>query len=558
MITIPKEVMEHFEKIPLTAFIETRGKVVESKRYSWNYKEFMITHFVCSCEESHGEEQEIAPDEYHAKCKYCNQEFRHYQTFMTENVAAMHKDSGYRISSRKKTQKTPTELYIRALKDEIGLEIFTGSKTISYKEDKEGTVKFNTKIDFTSYVKFIPGIPVISLKLMKRGENQEIDVFDALNINSQNISGRDVFFEGSENFWDFFENNQKLMNYLGMGHAMAAFPSTFNPEAFFVLHLALISAYPVLELLVKMNYFSLYNDIIKTIRQSGNKEAIALNVKNLNKLLNNECSKGSLALKLPKYIGDYLRDRNADLPEFIQWADIYERENISKENFQSLVQTPEYIFCNLHGYLPEIPNIMKYGYPIQKLLRYLYKEGKDGKQRYYNNTMYLLKDYHQMCELLDVEPEMFPNNLQAVHDHLHDAYNAKKNEINNERLKAVASAVNTAIAPKKRETLTKMEEQYSIVVPETVEDFIQEGNNQHNCVGHYSNSVAEGRCIIFFIRKKEAPEESFITAEYRDGHYGQVMYKNNVPVHDSDILNYCRVLCNKIHTAQTNKLIPGF
>lgn len=555
MITIPKEVMEYFEKIPLTAFIETQGKLTDPS-YRWGYKNFVPTHFICSCKESNGEEQELSPDTYDNKCKYCNQTFRTYQAFMTEKVAEMHKSIRC-TTSRKKTQKTPSELYIRTLKDEIGLEIYTGSKTISYKESPDGIIKFNTKIDFTSYVKFIPGTPVISLKLMKK-ENKEIDVFEALNINSQNISGREIFFEGAENFWDFFENNQKLMNYLGMGHAMAAFPSTFNPEAFFILHLALISSYPVLELLIKMNYFSLYNDIIKTIRQSGNKEAISLNVKNLNKLLNNECSKGALALKLPKYIGDYLRDRNADLPEFIQWADIYERENLSKENFQALVQSPEYLFCNLNGYLSEIPNIMKYGYPVQKLLRYLYKEGKGCKQRYYNNTMYLLKDYNQMCELLGIEHEMFPKNLQAAHDNLQEAYNAKKDEISNEKLKAIASAVNTAIAPKSRETLTKMEELYSIVVPETVEDFIQEGNNQHNCVGHYSSSVVEGRCIIFFIRKKEAPEESFITAEYRDGHYGQVMYKNNVPVHDPSILNYCRVLCNKIHTAQTNKLIPGF
>ena len=56
-------------------------------------------------------------------------------------------------------------------------------------------------------------------------------------------------------------------------------------------------------------------------------------------------------------------------------------------------------------------------------------------------------------------------------------------------------------------------------------------------------------CIIFFIRKKDSPEDSFITAEYRYGQLNQLMYKNNIRVNDAKLIKLAQDFCNKIKNA---------
>lgn len=56
---------------------------------------------------------------------------------------------------------------------------------------------------------------------------------------------------------------------------------------------------------------------------------------------------------------------------------------------------------------------------------------------------------------------------------------------------------------------------FVVVVPKTLQDFTDEGNMQHNCVGHfYHSSIAEGENLIYFIRKKSTPNHSYITNRY--------------------------------------------
>lgn len=59
------------------------------------------------------------------------------------------------------------------------------------------------------------------------------------------------------------------------------------------------------------------------------------------------------------------------------------------------------------------------------------------------------------------------------------------------------------------------ENNYLVVVPKDMEDLINEGNQQKNCVGYYYNqSISDGNDFIFFIRKKDNPDISYITCRY--------------------------------------------
>lgn len=66
-----------------------------------------------------------------------------------------------------------------------------------------------------------------------------------------------------------------------------------------------------------------------------------------------------------------------------------------------------------------------------------------------------------------------------------------------------------------REITNLSNDQFVIIVPSKLEDFIDEGKQQHNCVGsHYNKKVAEGEDFIYFIRKADSPEKSYITNRY--------------------------------------------
>ena len=58
-------------------------------------------------------------------------------------------------------------------------------------------------------------------------------------------------------------------------------------------------------------------------------------------------------------------------------------------------------------------------------------------------------------------------------------------------------------------------EDYYFIVPTTPKELIDEGEQQHNCVGsYYNNSMSNGIGFIYFIRKKNEPEKSYITCRF--------------------------------------------
>lgn len=58
-------------------------------------------------------------------------------------------------------------------------------------------------------------------------------------------------------------------------------------------------------------------------------------------------------------------------------------------------------------------------------------------------------------------------------------------------------------------------EDYCFIVPTTPKELIDEGEQQHNCVGsYYNNSMSNGIGFIYFIRKKNEPEKSYINCHF--------------------------------------------
>lgn len=88
---------------------------------------------------------------------------------------------------------------------------------------------------------------------------------------------------------------------------------------------------------------------------------------------------------------------------------------------------------------------------------------------------------------------------------LYREYTLRKTELDNKKIKSVAD--------KHRTALTFETDDYVVVIPETANEIIDEGKNQHNCVGGYVRDVLKDYCTIVFVRQKHNPDKSYITVE---------------------------------------------
>lgn len=88
-------------------------------------------------------------------------------------------------------------------------------------------------------------------------------------------------------------------------------------------------------------------------------------------------------------------------------------------------------------------------------------------------------------------------------------------------------------------------EHYCVIVPTCLEDFSAEGNMQNNCAGYYYHSDMEnGRCALYFIRKKDTPNQSNTTCRYVFHRHATDEYRivNNGDVTDREVINLIKTI----------------
>lgn len=117
---------------------------------------------------------------------------------------------------------------------------------------------------------------------------------------------------------------------------------------------------------------------------------------------------------------------------------------------------------------------------------------------------------------------IFPKVLSTAHDEAHD------------KLKIIESEKYEILYQKRKADLYKYRMDYNrlmIFPPEHVYDLINEGKVLHHCVSSYMSKLAEAKTNIMFIRKKESPNEPYVTLEFTDNKVVQVQgIRNNIPI----------------------------
>lgn len=414
-----------------------------------------------------------------------------------------------------------------------------------------GDITFEEKYD--KWCEVVPGQKIAAYKFTKARGQEEIDIFDAFHITSDNVTNDEcVYFEGATSMIDFIANNPDFAKRTGLDElVMNYLPTSLIPEnSLFLLYLYLYSKYPVVELLVKMKYYGLVFGLMEKICSAYRREDIKASVSSLNKLLN-QTSKGSASLSIPSYIGQYLNAKGARIDEYFSWVALNEYESISKENFEKIIASEAYWYINYYNLLGQLPNIIKYGYTLNQVTKYIMKQYMgDGKWSICQNKVdyrtphpissiiSLWKDYLEHCELMDIKPDKFPQDVKKAHDDIMTAYKAIEDKMVDKELATIADKYSSYKTTSKH---------YDVVVPRSVNDFVTEGNNQHNCVGGYVERVRKGMCRVFFIRKIDDMETSYITAECsKSGTLAQIKYRNNISVTNYDEVEYAKAFCKFI------------
>lgn len=171
-------------------------------------------------------------------------------------------------------------------------------------------------------------------------------------------------------------------------------------------------------------------------------------------------------------------------------------------------------------------NISHYCYAIHRAYLKEFMDFAYGYSNFYARNA--LKRYYEECELLDKEPVKINNLVREIVE-THRQYELRKQEFDTARMKQNYE--------KQAKAFDFTYGDYTVVVPKTPKDIIDEGENMHHCVGGYVGDVVNNNTYIIFVRHKDTPDKCYITAQvHTNGRLGQyyLAYDNRVS-NDTDL-----------------------
>lgn len=165
------------------------------------------------------------------------------------------------------------------------------------------------------------------------------------------------------------------------------------------------------------------------------------------------------------------------------------------------------LFCQNTEHLELIRS--KTGLPFKQIMDYIRKQAKAEHTSIYL-TCLDYRDYIRECEQLEydmTDPAVIaPRRLYDAHRRTSGIINAARN---------AAAAEKFAEHNKDRQKLlfTDEEKGLQIVLPESIDDIVDEGRKLSHCVGGYAERHAEGKLHIVFLRKTDEPKTPYYTIE---------------------------------------------
>lgn len=147
-----------------------------------------------------------------------------------------------------------------------------------------------------------------------------------------------------------------------------------------------------------------------------------------------------------------------------------------------------------------------------------------GQTSEWNRMFDKIASYLKLCKDMEVKPEK--ENMLQLYVNLRRTYITNRKAFD---AKALKNWYN------KFPMLQFEDDTFTVVIPQTREDFINEANAQNNCVySYYFEPVTKNETLVVFIRYKNNPNKSYITCEISpvNGTIRQYLTVNNNSVKD--------------------------
>ena len=544
--------MQILQKLHASFIVITdcEDNIDEVKNQAYGYLELWNPegYVQCYCEDGKGAKQ---PGVIH--CMHCG---RSVTPLLTTSLreAILEKKKPYRnIHSNipQAVHKEPMFFYVKS-KPESDCGILIYNLTLSVDVDNTPNLQMKWKIN--GIVDIDPGKNCKGLKFT-RGKEVEMDIFKILNINSNYPKMKPpVYFENAVNSIDFALKNKKFNKYTAYLDLFNVSDLEIPKDSFFMMYMYLYATYPSVELIVKMGMNELIVQMLRKMSRQPDRNAIKEMAESFKKLIRADAKDGTHAFNLPKVVVADCLKRSVGLEEILQWQDIFELDKdnkVTQAMYFNVTRHPLYV--NSYAIAKSLSDCMMYGYNPQEAINYITKQKSKTKEqvsyrKYYGQDKFMENfiDYLRMCDVMGIEPDRYPSDIITAHDNLAIAFKAQESALTDKMIDAISKAAEKHI-PKSEKYLNS---EYVIVLPYSSYDIIQEGQNQRNCVGSYLKRIAQRDSFVFFIRKKEDPNMSYVTGEYRDGRITQLYLKNNRIVSETRIHEIAREFASNLTKAQ--------
>ncbi|SFE89800.1 PcfJ domain-containing protein [Peptostreptococcus sp. D1] len=215
-------------------------------------------------------------------------------------------------------------------------------------------------------------------------------------------------------------------------------------------------------------------------------------------------------LQISKYDFNLLRNIDSNLQaEYLKLFQMLRKINYSID--KSILERVFKIYSKMDR---DVFSLLISNGNIHKSINYLLKIDFEDLQ-YYN-------DYIEMCIKEDIDltnrNNLYVKNIIDEHDKMVDLVNKRKYEKYNPIIREIYSGYNE-----------KLFENDDLVVikPNTAVEILREGKSLNHCVANYIDKVANGKTLIFFLRKKENVKRSYYTIEFKNNKVVQCRGFNN-------------------------------
>lgn len=222
-----------------------------------------------------------------------------------------------------------------------------------------------------------------------------------------------------------------------------------------------------------------------------------------------------------------------------EWFDIIEKAKYWDEEFEfNHVEIGGYggkvFYSTLQAYLKNnnsYRNSKFYQfYTFGKFMDYVCEEAVNQGFKTLNSFMGELRDYLDMCVLMDIKPTLYSSYLKQTHDITSRNYKVKLTEEQAEMFEN---------AYKDFKSFVTEDKTYSIVRPKNADDVKHEGSALNHCVASYISKVLKRNCLIVFLRKTKATDRPLVTIEIENEAIVQARGASNRSITEDEYKAIC-------------------